>query len=157
MNPPSVKQPSAIALPWDAEQVQHLPYEQMQYVLPGNTQRLFPIHVFVGSDMHRESVTQWYECVLATYLKCADAALYVLHDLRNPQVHFSAYSIALVRSLIKVRADLKGGSAIVLPTKDTIFLSLLKQLLQDQQSPRSSCTFSDYEAAVHWLCGLMHK
>ncbi len=151
-----MNQPTA-ALPPDAEQIQYLPYGQITYVLPHTSQRPCPIHVFVGSDMHRESVDQWYECTAAAYAACSDPAIYMLHDHRSPKVHFSAYSMSKIRELTTLRRDLRGASAIVFGSRDTILSSAVTNLLSSPRLPRSTRILSDYNAAVAWLCSLMHK
>jgi hypothetical protein len=107
--------------------------------------------------MHRESVDQWYEHISDIYRRSSDPAVYVLHDLRSPNVHFSAFSMSRARDLTTVRPELGGGAAIVVSGKDSIQLSVMRNFSQDPRLPRVTRIFYDYDSAVEWLCSLMHE
>src|SRR5690349_9685760 len=120
------------SVPPDAMQVQHYASGQFCYVLPRNESRLFPINVFVGTDMRRSSVDLWYTWTATTTTNCTDPILFMLHDMRNCKVHYTPYSFKKIGELRAVRPDLSGYSAVIYASQETIFPTIMKGLVQNR-------------------------
>ena len=144
----------ADAIPSEAEQIQRLSHGHILYMLPKSPDRPFPIHVFVGTDMHRPTVDLWHDCMAEVIMTCTDPAVFLLHDFRNPAVNATPYALAKGGDLRKLRPELAGASALVISNQG-MFMSILQVSTRTMPSSRPVNTFLRYDQAVRWLCSYM--
>ncbi len=157
MNQTTLQERIIQSIPSAAEQIQKFETGQFGYVLPRNESRLFPIHVFIGTDMTRTAVDTWFNWTADTILKCTEPFFFDMHDMRNSEVHYSVYAFRKIADLRKLRPEQRGFSAVVFQKNESLFATLIRNVVNTRPSKRPLLVFFGYDEAMSWLCSMMRK